>query len=349
MEGDMYMKIEKKVIDHLNKCYSMAPLTWKGEDCLLVAAEKQDPCYLYTRDGKKLDTIWEKPGGVMTMQQIPGTDGEFLATQKFYSPNDSKEAFIAHVKPGPDGWEVKKLMDLPFVHRFAIIDTPHTRYLFACALKTGHECKEDWSSPGAVYVADLGEENPVPEVIATGLLRNHGFSMYEGKPVVGTENGTFLFTPPAEKGGEWKQQLLLPVPSSDSVLIDLDGDGKPELGSIAPFHGNGVTIWHLDQDGNYVPQWKLNLPEKDTEMVHGTWAGMLAGEPVWCVGWRKGTRATIAIRWDDAAGTYVTEEIDREAGAANLMHFVNEEGRDVLMATNREINEIAMYTITKED
>lgn len=343
------MKVEKKVIGHLNKCYSMAPLTWQGEEYLLVAAEKQDPCYLYTRDGEKISTVWEGPGGVMTMQQIPGTDGEFLATQRFYSPNDSKEASVVKVKPAGTGWEVTKLLDIPFVHRFGIITTPHSRYLFACALKTGHEYKNDWTHPGAVYVADLDAREPKMERIAAGLLKNHGYSVYDGKPVVASENGTMLFTPPAEKGGNWKIETLLAVPSSDSVLIDLDGDGQPELGTIAPFHGSGVTIWHLDEHGNYVPQWKLDLPESDTEMVHATWAGKLADTPVWCVGWRKGTRSTVMIRWNAERGTYTVDEIDRGAGAANLMHFVNDEGQDVLMATNREIDEIAMYTVVREE
>jgi hypothetical protein len=30
------------------------------------------------------------------------------------------------------------------------------------------------------------------------------------------------------------------------------------------------------------------------------------------------------------------------------MHFINKEGKDVIVATNREIDEVAMYTITKE-
>ena len=41
------MKIEKKVISNLNKCYAMSELTWEGEHRFLVAAEKHDPCYVF--------------------------------------------------------------------------------------------------------------------------------------------------------------------------------------------------------------------------------------------------------------------------------------------------------------
>ena len=50
------------------------------------------------------------------------------------------------------------------------------------------------------------------------------------------------------------------------------------------------------------------------------------------------------ITWED--GGYRTECIDSDTGCANLMHFVNAAGQDVLVGTNREINEVAMYTIT---
>ena len=41
------MKIEKKIVGQLEKCYAIAPLHYKGKDHILVAAEKQDPCLLF--------------------------------------------------------------------------------------------------------------------------------------------------------------------------------------------------------------------------------------------------------------------------------------------------------------
>ncbi len=40
-----------------------------------------------------------------------------------------------------------------------------------------------------------------------------------------------------------------------------------------------------------------------------------------------------------------TSVIDEGCGAANIYHFVKD-GKDILIAANREINEVAMYTIS---
>lgn len=354
------MNITKKVISNLNKCYAISQLTFKGKNCFLVAAEKTDPCYLFDEDGNQLETVWTQPGGVMTMTPVPGTDGQFLATHKFYSPNDSLNAkIIIATYKAKDNWEIRTLCNVPFVHRFGILKRAGVNYIIACALKTGHEYKNDWRFPGACFGGVLPEDlspyndaNTLPlSPIIGGLLKNHGYSKIthggHDAALIGCENGTFIIDPPAVLGGEWRVTRICAVPSSDSVLMDFDGDGKLELGCISPFHGNSLTIYHLDEHNNYVPQWKLAGPEKDTEMIHATWTCEFLGRPTWIVGWRKGTRQTIAITWDAEAGDYRTELIDENTGCANAMHFRNTKGQDVIVATNREIDEAAIYTITE--
>ncbi len=352
------MRVEKKVISNLEKCYAMAELQYQGRHGFLVAAEKNNPCYLFSEEGERLETVWTGPGGVMTMVQVPGSDGQFLSTRKFYSPNDSREASIVIATPkGKDDWEIRTLCDAPFVHRFGILRRNGIRYLLVCCLKTGHEYKNDWRFPGACYAAVLPEDLSGFDAdhqlqltkIKDGLLRNHGYCLIKWNghdaALVGCEQGTFLFAPPVNPDAPWDIRQICSIPASDSVLLDFDGDGKPELGTISPFHGNSLTIYHLDEFDNYVPCWKLPLPESETEMLHATWAGTLVGKPTWVVGWRKGTRQTVAITCED--GAYKTELIDKDTGCANLLHFVNAKGQDVLVGTNREIDEAAMYIVTE--
>ena len=357
MREEPTLNIEKRVISKLNKCYAISKLNFRGQSCFLVAAEKKDPCYLFSEDGEILDTVWTEPGGVMTMTPIPGRDDAFLATHQFFSPNDSANARIVIAEHDGEKWNIRTLVDAPFVHRFGILNRNGVNYLLVCCLKSGHAYKEDWRSPGACFAAVLPDdlsvynENHQLKLIPVkiGMLRNHGYSKLEidghDAAVVGCEEGAFLFTPPAAPGEPWEIRQLLGVPCSDAVLLDFDGDGQLELGCIAPFHGASLSIYHLDVHGNYVPQWKYSAPEKVTEFTHATWACTIQGKPTWIVGWRKGTRDTVAITWDSEAGDYACEFIDRNTGCANAMHFVNRQGKDVIIGTNREIDEVAMYII----
>ncbi len=352
------MKVEKKVIAHLNKCYAISRLDYHGKRCFLVAAEKHDPCYLFAEDGTLLETVWQEPGGVMTMTPLPDGSGAFLATHQSYSFNDAADAKIVIATPvSENNWQIRTLAEVPFVHRFDILNRNGINYLIACCLKSGHEYKNDWRAYGACYGAVLPDDLSAYDhdnqlrltPIKLDMLKNHGYSSVRkdgyDAALVACEQGVFLFSPPPAVGEPWAVEQLLSIPSSDAVLLDFDGDGKLELGSISPFHGNSVVIYHLDEHGNYVPQWKLGLPEAQTEMVHATWACTLLGKPRWIVGWRKGTRDTIAISWGD--GDYVVDYIDHDVGCANAMHFINSEGKDVVVGANRESDEIALYTITE--
>jgi len=349
------MNIKKKILGNLTKCYSIAPLRYSGKDFILVGAEKADPCYLFDLEGNKVDTVWEAPGGTMSMVWIPGSNGQFLATHKFYSPNDSKEAKIVVVTPKERGmWKVDTLVDLPFVHRFDLLECGETTYLIACTLKSGHEYKEDWTCPGQVFAAELpgdlsqfNENNQLElTVIKEGLTRNHGYCrvMENGRSVslIAAQEGVFLFIPPTIRGEEWKIERLLDVPASDAVFIDFDGDGERELGIISPFHGDKIEIYKK-KDGNFE---KVFAYAKPVEFSHAIYGGVLCGKPSLVIGHRQGGRNLVSFTYNAETDTYDCELIDAGCGAANVFHFENG-GKDVIIAANREIDEIAMYTISK--
>lgn len=347
--------MKKKILAELEKCYSIAPLTYQGSQHILVAAEKHDRCILFDAEGNEKATVWGEPGGVMTMVQVPETDGQFLATHQFYSPNDSKEAKIIIATPIEDKkWEIRTLVDLPFVHRFDIIRSGGENYLIACTLKSGHEYKEDWSNPGKVYVARLphdlsgfDEDHQLSlEILKEGMLKNHGYYrvVEDGtvSSLVCSNNGVFRFYPPDSPEGQWREEQLLDIPASDAAMADIDGDGVMEMVVLSPFHGNEAAIYK-NVDGKY--QKVYEYPEK-VDFLHAIWSGTLAGKPVFVLGHRKGARRLFALLW---TGTnYSFRTIDEDCGPANVYGYTYD-GKDILIATNREINQIAMYTFEKGD
>ena len=349
------MRAEKKVIGSLNKCYAVCQFTYDEIPHLVVAAEKQDPCYAFTLDGEKTDTLWEGPGGVMTLLPYPYSDRILLATQKFYSPNDSAEAKIVWYEKEGSEWQCHVLCDLPFVHRFGIVRRNGNCYLVACTLKSAHAFKNDWTCPGRIWVAELPEDLHDYDAdhqlelfpLKSGLYKNHGFAVHaeaDGSTfaVVGTENGVFKVDPPAEKGGEWNCECLLEVPASDMLYLDFDGDGERELLVLSPFHGDTVSVYKR-QNGSFVKVWER---EKKMPFIHAIDGAFVNGR--WCAftGNRQEDRDLIMICFEN--GEYQVSVLDQGSGPANCM-FYTFNGENRLLAANRETDEIAVYTLQEEE
>ncbi len=351
------MKIKKTVIAQLRQCYAIAPLFYQGRRRFVVAAEKADPCYLFEQDGTLLDTLWTEPGGVMTMVQVPGTDGQLIATAKFYSPDESLEAKLVVVTPKGEGsWEMRDLTPVPHVHRFDILTRGGVNWLIVCTVKSGQDHPNgDWQYPGRVYTAILppdlracdGAHPLALRVLKDGLHRNHGYTrcVRDGVPaaLISADEGVWRLTPPETPDGEWREERLLETPVSDALLLDLDGDGQEELCTLSPFHGERVSIYHL-RDGAYVPAWTYG---EDAPFSHAICGGVIAGVPTFVTGHRAGKKSLLAIRYDRGTGGYSVTRIDEGRGPANVMHFVNDAGTDILIAANRETDEVAMYEITE--
>lgn len=349
----MKFNIEKKSIYSLDKCYSIAPLFYQNKEHFLVAAEKVNECVLFDMEGNVRDVIWKEPGGTMSMVQVPNSDGQFLATQKFYSPNDSKEAKIVIVTAKEEGkWEIETLVELPHVHRFDIVERNGVHYLIACTLKSGHDYKEDWSQPGKVYVAELPRDlsgfsidNQLKfTVLKENMLKNHGYYRVfdEGveTSIISAENGVYQFIPPKDKEGEWEIKKLLDSPASDAVLVDLDEDGEKELVVLSPFHGDQIRIYRK-QEGRYHLVYEY---EKRAKFLHAIGIAVIAKKPVLILGHRSGEQNLMLFTFDQEKKEYQMQLIDSNCGSANVSIFYKDTNM-ILISANRETNEVALYQI----
>ena len=336
----------------LDKCYAVTSLRYQGRDHLVVAAEKQDKCLLFDLQGNLEQTIWEAPGGTMSLVPVPGKDGWFLATQKMYSPNDALQAKIVLVRPRAENdWTITTLAEVPFTHRFDILQSGGTSFLVVCTIKSGHDHKDDWSHPGKILAYELPRDwGWVDEgksvsftVVADGLFHNHGYwkgTTHAGDYcVIGADNGVFKVVPPSARHGSWQITQLLAEPTSDIAFVDFDGDGNDEMITLSPFHGDTIRIYSL-QDGRY--QACYEYPQK-VAFVHSLWAGYLDSKPYAIIGYRQGHRDILGFSYD---GGYQVETLAADVGSTNILYY-KRDGNHCLLSANREINTVAFYRIER--
>lgn len=340
------MAYQKRIIDNIENCYALAKMKWNGEQVLMVAGEKKAPCRIYSTEGKILSQVWDSPGGVMTMVAVPNNnDGIFLATQEFFSPDESENAKLVCAVYSEDGWKINKIASLPWVHRFDIIPVNNINYVIACTLKSGHEYSGDFRKSGKIYVGVLSENPSEPielSVIKEGLTRNHGYTRFEKEGiihgVISCDEGVYFVTPPREDES-WKFEQLLDIAVSDCFMIDLDNDGLEELLTISPFHGDKICIWHMSENGKYEQVYRHpeNMP-----FLHAIIGGNIKGTPMIFVGNREGKRQLLGFYYDKVNRKYKYDIIDENTGVANALLYY-EEGEPHLLTSNREINEVAIY------
>lgn len=355
----------KQVIASLPKCYAICLLESGGEQSFLVATEKAGECRRFDACGNYLETIWSEPGGVMTMVQVPGGNGAFLSTRRFFSPNDSAEASLVLAEPitsegapvrdltEPHGWRVTTLCPLPFVHRFDIVSSGGRHYLIACTLKSGHNYKEDWTQPGKILVRELPSDfsrfdaeagNALTfETLLDGLTKNHGYGRFvrDGQTVslVASENGLYRVTPPTGEA-DWQVEKLLAKACSDVRALDIDGDGKVEYMLFSPFHGAELSFYREGDSGLE----EIYRHEQPLPFLHALWGGELGGVPTFLAGYRQGERDLLAVTWDAAGETFAFQRLDHDRGPTNVQVYTAE-GQEYIIAANRETDEVALYAL----
>ena len=180
----------------------------------------------------------------MSMVPLPNSQ-DFLAIENFFPPFAAADSKLVRIGRREGTWHKEDILSLPYLHRFGLLPVPGGYALILSVLCEHKENRDDWSSPGRVYVAPLDLESPLHlESVLEGLPRNHGFftGTFGGRPAaaVASDRGVHLLLPPTAPGCSWEVHPLIHVPAGEVWLYDLDGDGLEELVTIEPFHGTAL-------------------------------------------------------------------------------------------------------------
>ena len=344
------MNITKQVLTTLNGCYAVNGLVLNGQQHIVLASEADGGSCLAWKAPNYTEshTIWNGPGGTMSIVPIPGTDGEFLAVQKFFRMYDWEGAKIVHVRPtGPGTYDVKDVLPLPYVHRFDLLTVNGRNYFIACTLARRKKTAADWADPGSIWVGEYTAEGLVGlRVLKEGLTKNHGYSRQTiggiMRGLVTCEEGAFEITPPTAPDADWTVRQFMDWPISDISAIDIDGDGELEFATIESFHGQYFRVYKMI-DGKFE---KIYEHTEVTEFYHVVVGATLAGKPVFVGGCRRGKQQLFYVHASRTDPLQLAAEIiDAGVGPSNAC-VLHEAGRDIIAVANRETDEAALYFVS---
>ena len=349
------MKFQKKILTEMERCYSVTAMEISGRPGVYFASEgRHGSCVAFDLATLSEKTVvWEEPGGTMGMVPIPGRPGEFLAGQKFFQLYDWEEALVAWVRPdGSGGFEAIPILQLPYLHRFDILERDGKCHLIASTLAAHKSARDDWSCPGAVYTAPLPDDPREPLALSVqlgGLYQNHGYERgeWDGLPAgfVSGEQGVFALIPPGEGEQRWQVKKLMDRAVSDIAFADLDGDGKLEMAAIEPFHGCYYRVYRQKDGG-----WEMIYQHPEvSDFYHVAASGKVGGKPVFLGGCRRGKQQLFLLRWNPSVSGGVEEIlVDEGVGPSNAI-LVNQPEGDVIYSANREKAQAAAYLISEEE
>ena len=344
------MNIRKQVLASLNGCYAVNSFTLKGQPHIVLASEAEGGRCLAWKapDYSESHAIWDGPGGTMSIVPIPGSDGEFLAVQKFFRMYDWEGAKIVHVRPtGSATYDVRDVLPLPYVHRFDLLPVNGRNYFIACTLARQKQTAADWANPGCIWVGEYTADGLVGlRVLKDGLTKNHGYSRQEiggvTRALVTCEEGAFEVTPPQTPDGDWAVRQFMDWPISDISAIDIDGDGELEFATIESFHGQYFRVYKMI-DGKFE---RIYEHPEVTEFYHVVVGATLAGQPVFVGGCRRGKQQLFYVHAAQTSPLKLEEKLIEEGVGPSNACVVHEPGRDIIAVANRETNEAALYIVT---
>jgi hypothetical protein len=342
------MKFDKILLDSMERVYSVSYTTINCNKIPLFASEREGgECFAYFNNEKTV--VWDNLGGTMSLVEIPNKNGDFLATTGFYPGFNAKTSKVVYVSYNDSKFTYKDVIKIPYLHRFDCIYLDDTYYFIGSTLCSNKTEREDWSSPGSLYVgtfnSDLSEVLNL-EVLIPNLTKNHGYYRYPYKGVmsayISSEDGIFVITPPNKSNPNWSYEKLSDIPTSDIAILDIDNDSIFEMITISPFHGSKLSIFKMYDTGLV----KVYERTKETDFIHALCGGFIGGKKVFVVGARKMEKELFLLTYNQTNNQYEETFIDDCVGSSNVS-IINLEHEDLLLSANNGAHQAVIYSFKK--
>ncbi|WP_270600367.1 hypothetical protein [Faecalicoccus pleomorphus] len=345
------MKTKKMILRNMERAYTTSFFEIGGINYIFFASESTPgipgEAYAYPiHDLNHPECIWNDAGGCMSIIKDPLDCDSLFAIQNFYLKENPSNAKIVRIKRYKKNvWKVIDSFYLPLVHRIGILTEKDQYYMIACTVAKSKENKDDWSQAGEVWFSKLDKENFSFDFkrIYSGMYKNHGFYQFieKGKDYIciGTDNGAYTLS---VKNSQLKINKILEGKIGEIALEDINDDGKLELISIEPFHGNQIKIYQKNNIDKYHVVWKY---QDNVEFAHALSGSIILSKKSFIVGVRKGNGALFTITFDKRK--YSVNKIDEHGGPANLCAFHHNQ-KDYIACANHTSNQCVLYEIIRE-
>jgi hypothetical protein len=331
---------DKTVVHEMSLPYALGMLGAGPGAGVACGTEDHGPLVRIEPPFRAAQPLASGPGGCMGVVFDPARPSDLYAIMGCFTGYQFRDGAIYRIRAGA---EPERVLDLPFAHRIGFAERAGRRVLLAATLAADKEDASDWSKPGAVYAAEM-DRDPARlrlEPVLPGIHKNHGFLVAEldGRRslLIGGSEG-LLAADLEDPGPRWPWRQVLPGETSDAVLADLDGDGRAELVTIEPFHGNALRGYRRSTSG-WVPFWEAEL-----QFGHGLMAGTFQGRPSVLASSRAGGKELLLFQFEPAAPARPRRVVvDGGAGAASML-VITHGGTDHILSANQAAGQIVLYT-----
>lgn len=338
------MIIEKRKLADLPMVYVTAELSLQGKRYLAAVSEaRNEKAYIIDSQTGEYAEFWQGDTGVMNVIQIPGRE-QLLAIVRFYPIFQSKEAAICLLEPTEKGfmspWKITEVLQLPFCHRIGVVENANGLFVLGCQLCHDKDFQDDWSQPGALWMAPIPVKAGDPWVMTNmfdELTKNHGLFIEDGNQVyICAENGVLYFDLSNYHAGETAiPKLLTATPTSDISIVNVNG--QKYAGVIEPFHGDIAAVYCLSENSY------KQMHTFDINFGHVIWIGELFGRMSLITGSRGGEKQLEIIDLETKKRTVIEE------GVGPTQISVYEDGETIkILSSNHGSGEVTLYSLSEK-